>query len=71
MIATTYIQQINITVKSDDLQLLQDLRTHAYADLDIMMKSGVFSFRNGVAEIHRDNDGNIRSIAIKQQTHKV
>lgn len=69
-VSSTFIQQIHLTIKSDDITLLRSLRENAYGDLDLMLKNGVFSFRNGVAEIHRDTYGKIRLITIKQQTFK-
>ena len=70
MSSTSYIQDIRITLTSDSKPLLEDLRLNAYSDLDALMRAGVFSFKNGVAEIHRDSDGKLRSVSIKQFTFK-
>ena len=70
MNGSTYIENLNLTVRSDDWQLLRDLKANAYGDLDTLIKSGVFSFRNGVAEIHRDDKGKLKSISVKQYTFK-
>ena len=46
-----------------DLQSLIKLKKH-YPDIESMIESGVFDFKNGQALIHRDNDGNLRKIEI-------
>lgn len=68
--SSAYIQEIKLTISSPSQPLLEELRANAYGDLDIMIKGGVFSFRNGVAELHRDDAGKLRSISIKQLTFK-
>jgi len=70
MNGTTFIQEIKLTLTSDNRELLEDLRTYAYGDLDTMLKAGVFSFKNGHAEIHRDKHGKLRGIKINQWTYK-
>mgnify|MGYP001563463990 CR=1 FL=1 len=64
---SAYILKLNLTVQSDSPQLLEDVRTAAYADFDSFIKSGVFSFKNGVAEIHRDQNGKVGAIYIKER----
>ena len=71
MTGSTYIQEINLTIRSNDRKMLEELRASAYGDLDTMIKSGVFNFKNGVAELHRDSDGKLRSVNVKQITFKV
>lgn len=68
---TSFIQEIKLTIVSDSKPLLEELRTNAYGDMDTLLKSGVFNFRNGVAEIYRDDKGKLRSVSIKQWTYKV
>lgn len=70
MNSTTFIQEIKIILSSPSKPLLEELRANAYGDLDTMIKSGVFNFKNGMAEIHRDNEGKLRNISIKQFTFK-
>ena len=67
---TSFIQELKITLSSPSKPLLEELRANAYGDLDIMMKSGIFNFRNGMAELHRDNEGKLRSVSIKEITYK-
>ena len=69
MIGSTYIQEIKITIKSDNLQLLKDIRANAYGDFDTLLKCGVFSFKSGVAEVHRDSNGRLASIFIKDKRY--
>ena len=68
--ATAFIQEIRLTISSPDRATLEELRANAYGDLDSLIRSGVFSFKNGVAELHRDNEGKLRSVSIKQFTYK-
>lgn len=67
---TTFIQEIKLTITSDNRATLEELRTNAYGDLDTMLKAGVFNFKNGMAELHRDQEGKLRSVNIKQWTYK-
>ena len=71
MTSTTYVQEIKLTITTDDLQLISDIRANAYGDLDTLIRSGVFSFKNGVAELHRDSKGKLNAVTIKQWTYKV
>ena len=67
---TTFIQEIKLSLYSNDKQVLEDLRVNAYGDLDKMLKAGVFSFKSGHAEIFRDDKGLLREIRINQRTYK-
>lgn len=67
---TTFVQEIRLTISSENKELLEDLRAYAYGDLDAMLRAGVFSFKNGHAEIHRDNNGKLSGIKIIQWTYR-
>lgn len=67
---SAFIQEIKISIGSDSKPLLEETMANAYGDLDKLIKAGVFNFKNGVAEIHRDSDGKLRSVSIKQFTLK-
>mgnify|MGYP001558674700 CR=1 FL=1 len=62
--ATAFIQHINVTIKTDNLDVLKEIRAHA-PDIEIMFKSGVFNFKGGKAVLHRDHEGRLRRIDIE------
>lgn len=68
---TAFVQDIRISITSDSKVTLEELRTNAYGDLGNLIKAGVFNFKNGVAELHRDSEGKLRSVSIKQWTYKI
>ena len=55
----------NVTIQITQIELLslRRLQEH-WPDLSIMLEAGVFSFKNGKAVIHRDNEGTIRKIDV-------
>ena len=53
-----------IELREDEFSMLSKLQSH-WQDLAILLQSGVFEFKNGMAEIHRDADGKIREINTK------
>lgn len=67
---TAFIQDIHISVTSPDRGTLEELRANAYGDLGNLIKSGVFSFKNGEATLSRDKDGKLRSVSIKEYTFR-
>ena len=67
---TSFIQEIKISIRSDSKPLLEEIRANAYSDLTALMEAGVFNFKNGVAELHRDSEGKLRSVSVKQFTFR-
>ncbi len=70
MNSSCFIQEIKLTITSDSKPTLEELRANAYGDLGQLLTAGVFSFKNGVAEIHRDSEGKLRGVSIKEHTFK-
>ena len=64
---TAFVQEIHLVIKSEDRKLIEDVRTAAYGDFDALIRAGVFSFKSGVAEIHRDTNGKIGAIFIREK----
>lgn len=70
MNSSCFIQEIKVTISSPERATLEELRANAYRDMTNLIKSGVFSFKNGIAELSRDKDGKLRSVSIKEYTFK-
>ena len=68
MTSTCFIQEIKLTITSDNRATLEELRANAYGDLGALIKARVFNFKSGMAELHRDKDGKLRKVNIKELT---
>ena len=65
MNATTTIE-----ISVFDLSALRTIQG-SWGDIAILVNSGVFNFKNGVAELHRDNEGKLRQVNINERKYKV
>ena len=59
---------MNSTATTIELRIYE-IRPHL-DEIMVMFEAGVFDFKNGYAEIHRDNEGKLREIKVIERRWK-
>lgn len=59
-----------IEISITDLRALRDMPI-SWQDVVILANAGVFSFKNGIAELHRDGEGRLREVKVAERRYKV